>query len=86
MKFKKLCKEYKENKRLIKEIEEINEGIRADIIALMNGKEEVKKGGFKAIYKKITSSRVDTKGLKQKYTDIYNKFLVETKYHKLTIS
>ena len=46
--FEKLCTEYRENKRLIEELEAMNESIKADIIGIMGDRETVIEGSTKA--------------------------------------
>ena len=39
--FEKLCNEYRENKRLIEELEAANDSLKTDILTLMDGRETV---------------------------------------------
>ena len=39
--FEKLCNEYRENKRLIEELEAMNDSIKTDILAIMGDRETV---------------------------------------------
>ena len=84
--FEKLCNEYRENKRLIEELEAMNESLKNDIIALMKGKETVIEGSTKAIYKTVTSSRLDGKALKESYPDIVKAYTTETQYKRFTVA
>lgn len=84
--FEKLCNEYRENKRLIEELEAMNDSIRDDIIALMKGREIVIEGSTKAIYKSVTSSRLDSKALKESYPDIVTAYTKETSYKRFTVA
>lgn len=51
--FEKRVNEYRENKRLIEELEAMNDTIRTDIIAMMHGAPEMVQGTAKAIYKDV---------------------------------
>ena len=84
-KVEKLCNEYRENKRLIEELEAMNDTIKSDIIALMKGRDTVIEGSTKAIYKTVTSSRLDGKALKESYPDIVTAYTKETQYKRFTI-
>lgn len=83
--FEKLCKEYRENKRLIEELEAMNDSIKGDIIAIMGDRETVTEGATKAIYKSVTGSRLDSKSLKEFYPDIYQAYTKETSYKRFTV-
>ena len=85
-KFEKLCNEYRENKRLVEELEAMNESIKSDIIALMGDKETVIEGSAKVIYKTVTSSRLDGNALKESYPDIVAAYTKETSYKRFTIA
>mgnify|MGYP000999939492 CR=1 FL=1 len=50
-KFETLCNEYRENKRLIEELEAMNDSIKTDILAIMGDRETVTEGASKATYK-----------------------------------
>lgn len=54
--FEEKVNEYRENKRLLEELEAMNESIKADIIAMMHGAPEMVQGTAKAIYKDTQSS------------------------------
>lgn len=84
--FEKLCTEYRENKRLIEELEAMNDSLKADIIALMGDRETVIEGATKAIYKTVTSSRIDSKALKESYPDIVTAYTTETSYKRFTVA
>ena len=85
-KFETLCNEYRENKRLIEELEAMNDSIKSDIIALMGDKETVIEGSTKVIYKTVTGSRLDGKALKESYPDIVAAYTKETSYKRFTIA
>ena len=84
--FEKLCNEYRENKRLIEELEAMNDGIKGNIIALMGDRETVIEGSNKATYKSVTSSKLDSKALKAEYPDIVAAYTTETSYKRFTVA
>ena len=69
--FEQKVNEYRENKRLMEELESINDAIKADIIAMMQGAPEMVQGTAKAIYKDVSSVRLDSKLLKTLHPDVY---------------
>lgn len=84
--FEKLCTEYRENKRLIEELEAMNDSIKGDIIAIMGDRETVTEGATKAMLKTVTSSRIDSKALKQEHPDIVAAYTTKTSYKRFTVS
>lgn len=84
-KFETLCTEYRENKRLIEELEVLNESLKANIIALMGDRETVTEGATKATLKTVTSSRLDSKGIKADYPDIFTAYSTPTTYKRFTV-
>ena len=84
-KFETLCNEYRENKRLIEELEALNESLKADIIAMMGDRETVTEGATKATLKTVTSSRLDSKGIKADYPDIFTAYSTPTTYKRFTV-
>ena len=84
--FEKLCNEYRENKRLIEELEAMNDNIKGDIIALMRGREIVIEGSTKALYKTVMSSKLDSKALKEEHPDIAQAYTKETQYKRFTVA
>lgn len=84
-KFETLCTEYRENKRLIEELEALNESLKANIIAMMGDRETVTEGATKATFKTVTSSRLDSKGIKADYPDIFTAYSTPTTYKRFTV-
>lgn len=84
-KFEKLCNDYRENKRLIEELEAMNDSIKGDIIAIMGDRETVTEGAAKATYKNVTSTRTNTKAMKDAYPDIVELYTTETSYKRFTV-
>lgn len=83
--FEKLCNEYRENKRLIEELEAMNDSIKADILAIMGDRETVIEGAAKATYKPVTSSRFDSSGFRKVYPDLFNEYSTPTTYRRFTV-
>lgn len=83
--FETLCNEYRENKRLIEELEALNESLKANIIAMMGDRETVIEGATKATLKTVTSSRLDSKGIKADYPDIFTAYSTPTIYKRFTV-
>ena len=84
-KFETLCNEYRENKRLIEELEALNETLKTNIIAIMGDRETVTEGATKATLKTVTSSRLDSKGIKADYPDIFTAYSTPTTYKRFTV-
>lgn len=83
--FEKLCNEYRENKRLIEELEAMNDSIKADILAIMGDRETVTEGAAKATYKAVTSSRFDSSGFRKMYPDLFIEYSTPTTYRRFTV-
>ena len=84
-KFETLCNEYRENKRLIEELEAMNDSIKADILAIMGDRETVIEGAAKATNKSVTSSRFDSTGFKKVYPDLFTEYSTPTTYKRFTV-
>lgn len=83
--FEKLCNEYRENKRLIEELEAMNDSIKADILAIMGDRETVTEGASKVTYKAVTSSRFDSSGFRKVYPDLFTEYSTPTTYRRFTV-
>ena len=83
--FERLCNEYRENKRLIEELEAMNDSIQADILAIMGDRETVSEGAAKATNKSVTSSRFDSTGFKKVYPDLFTEYSTPTTYKRFTV-
>lgn len=83
--FEKKVNEYRENKRLMEELESINYAIKADIIAMMQGAPEMVQGTAKAIYKDVSSVRLDSKLLQTAHPDIYAECSKRTTYKRFSV-
>lgn len=83
--FESLCNEYRENKRLIEELEAMNDTIKTAILAIMGDKETMTEGASKATYKTVTSSRLDGKALKEEKPDIFAAYSTPTTYKRFIV-
>lgn len=83
--FEKRVNEYRENKRLIEELEAMNDAIKADIINMMHGAPEMVQGTAKAIYKDVQSVRLDSKLLQAAHPDIYAECSKKTVYKRFSV-
>lgn len=64
----KLCNEYRENKRMVEELQEINDNTKNQIIELMHGAETLIIGSNKITYKDVHSIKCDSSILKKRTT------------------
>lgn len=83
--FEKLCNEYRENKRLIEELEAMNDSIKSDILAIMGNDEMYVEGAAKATNKTVVSSRFDSSGFKKEYPDLFTEYSRETSYKRFCV-
>jgi predicted phage-related endonuclease len=83
--FEKLCNEYRENKRLIEELEAMNDSIKSDILAIMGNDEMHVEGAAKATNKTVVSSRFDSSGFKKEYPDLFTEYSRETSYKRFCV-
>lgn len=83
--FEKKVNEYRENKRLLEELEALNDAIKADIIGMMHGAPEMVQGTAKAIYKDVQSVRLNSKLLKTLHPDVYAECSKRTTYKRFSV-
>lgn len=83
--FEQKVNEYRENKRLMEELESINDAIKAEIIDMMHGAPEMVQGTAKAIYKDVQSVRLDSKLLQAVHPDIYAECSKKTVYKRFSV-
>lgn len=83
--FEKLCNEYRENKRLIEELEAMNDSIKADILFIMGDAETMTEGAAKATFKTVTSSRLDSSAIKKELPEVFQQYSKETSYKRFTV-
>lgn len=83
--FEKLCNEYRENKRLIEELEALNDSLKADILLIMGDAETMTEGATKATFKTVTSSRLDSSAIKKELPEVFQQYSKETSYKRFTV-
>ena len=83
--FEEKVNAYRENKRLIEELEAMNDAVKAEIIDMMHGAPEMVQGTAKAIYKDVQSVRLDGKMLKTLHPDIYAECSSKTSYKRFSV-
>lgn len=79
------CNAYRENKRLIEELEAMNDAVKAEIIDMMQGAPEVVAGACKVMYKDVQSVRLDSKLLQAAHPDIYAECSKRTTYKRFSV-
>lgn len=83
--FEEKVNAYRENKRLIEELEAMNDAVKAEIIDMMHGAPEMVQGTAKAIYKDVQSVRLDSKLLQATHPDIYTECSKRTTYKRFSV-
>lgn len=83
--FEEKVNAYRENKRLIEELEAMNDAVKAEIIDMMHGAPKMMQGTAKAIYKDVQSVRLDSKLLKTLHPDIYAECSSKTTYKRFSV-
>lgn len=83
--FEKLCNDYRENKRLIEELEAMNDSIKGDILAIMGDRETVTEGAAKATNKTVSSSRFDSSSFKKVHPELFTEYSTPTTYKRFTV-
>lgn len=83
--FENLCNEYRENKRLIEELQAMNDSIKSDILAIMGNDEMHVEGAAKATNKTVVSSRFDSSGFKKEYPDLFSEYSRKTSYKRFCV-
>lgn len=84
--FENLCNEFRENKRLIEELEAYNDTIKANIIELMGDNDTMIQGAAKATYKTIVSNKFNSKLFKEEHPDTYTNYCSETTTKRFTVA
>lgn len=84
-KFNELCREYRENKRLIEELEAMQDAIKSDILDIMGDKDVLIDGADKVTYKAIESRRLDSNRLKKEDPGLYDKYSTLTSYKRFSV-
>lgn len=83
--FEEKVNAYRENRRLIEELEAMNDAVKAEIIDMMHGAPEMVQGTAKAIYKDVQSVRLDSKLLQAAHPDIYAECSKRTTYKRFSV-
>lgn len=83
--FENLCNEYRENKRLIEELQAMNDSIKSDILAIMGNDEMHVEGAAKVTNKTVVSSRFDSSRFKKEYPDLFTEYSRETSYKRFCV-
>lgn len=83
--FEEKVNAYRENKRLMEELEAMNDTIKAEIIDMMQGAPEVMAGACKVMYKDVQSVRLDSKLLQAAHPDIYAECSKRTVYKRFSV-
>ncbi len=83
--FEEKVNAYRENKRLIEELEAMNDAVKAEIINMMHGAPEMVQGTAKVIYKDVQSVRLDSKLLKTLHPDVYAECSSKTSYKRFCV-
>lgn len=83
--FEEKVNAYRENKRLMEELEAMNNAVKAEIIAMMQGAPEVMAGACKVIYKDVQSVRLDSRLLQTAHPDIYAECSKRTTYKRFIV-
>lgn len=83
--FEKLCNEYRENKRMIEELQALNDSIKLDILAIMGNDEVHVEGAAKVTNKMVVSCRFDSTGFKKVYPDLFSEYSRETSYKRFCV-
>lgn len=83
--FESLCNEYRENKRLIEELQAMNASIKLDILAIMGNDETHVEGAAKATNKTVVSSRFDSSEFKKEYPELFTEYSRETSYKRFCV-
>lgn len=83
--FEEKVNAYRENKRLMEELEAMNDALKAEIVAMMQGAPEMVQGSAKAIYKDVQSVRLDSKLLKALHPDVYAECSTRTSYKRFSV-
>lgn len=84
-KLNQLCKEYRENKRMLEELEALQDNIKLEIISLMGDNEIVIDGADKVTYKAVQSTRFDSNSFKKYYPELYNEYCITSEYKRFSI-
>lgn len=79
-------KELRELQALIEEAQAEAEAIKDMIKAQMGNTEELRAGEYKVTWKNVTSSKVDTKGLRAAFPDVVAQFTKASTSRRFTVA
>ena len=68
--FEKMCKEYRENKRMIEELTKMNDALKADILQYIGDNDVYIEGNNKVTNTVVITESLDKKELKNRYPNI----------------
>lgn len=85
-KFVKLCEAYKNTQRVIKDLQDENEKVKNNIIALMNGREEKTEGATTATNKTIIVNKFIISEFKPANQELYSKYLKPIEYKQFKVN
>lgn len=83
--FEEKVNAYRENKRLMEELEAMNDALKTEIVAMMQGAPEIVAGACKVSYKDVQSVRLDSKLLKSLHPDVYAECSTRTSYKRFSV-
>ena len=84
-KFESLCNEYRDNKRMIEELQAMNDSLKADIITLMGNNDSMTEGTARANNTLVQSSKFDSTVFKKVYPDLYAQYSKPNSYRRFTV-
>lgn len=84
--FERLCNEYRENKRMIEELEAMNEITKGEILEIMGDNEVMIEGAAKASYKTVNSNRFNSSKFKEDFPELYAEYSTATSSKRFIVS
>lgn len=84
-KFETLCNEYRENKRLIEELTDMNDHLKADIIECMDGADKKTEGSAKACYTRVRKESFDKNTFRHEHEQLYQKYVKQSSYRRFSV-
>lgn len=83
--FEKYCNEYRENKRLIEELQAMNDTLKDAILQIMGNNDTYSAGAAKATNKTVHSSRFDSTDFRKAYPALFKEYSKETEYKRFCV-
>ncbi len=80
-----LSNEFRENKRMMEELKDLNDKLKLEIIDLMNGQEKIIQGSLKITYITVNSNSFDSTKFKKEHEHLYNQYLKQKQYKRFEI-